>query len=69
MTDDAGPYAYGPEVVFELRADRQRGLPTAAAFVDADDVDVLCVQHEFGIFGGDAVGTSTSCSSTSARPS
>ena len=52
LTDEGGSYDYGPDVVFEVRADALQDYRDAAAFVNSGDVDVLCVQHEFGIFGG-----------------
>ena len=52
LTDEGGDYAYGPDVVFEIRSGELGDYRDAAAFVDAGDLDVLCVQHEFGIFGG-----------------
>lgn len=54
LTDVGGAYEYGPDVVFEVQAPQRSDYRTAAAFVDASDVEVLCVQHEFGIFGGPA---------------
>jgi glycosyltransferase involved in cell wall biosynthesis len=54
LTDVGGAYAYGPDVVFEVQAAQRSDYRTAAAFLDAADVDVVCVQHEFGIFGGPA---------------
>lgn len=54
LTDIEGAYAYGPDVVFEVQAPQLSDYRTAAAFLDAGDVGVVCVQHEFGIFGGPA---------------
>ena len=54
MTDACGSYDYGPEVVFEVQAAERNDYLTAAEFIDQSDVDVVCVQHEFGIFGGPA---------------
>lgn len=54
LTDDGGRYPYGTEVVFEVQASQRSDYRTAAAFLEQSDVDVLCVQHEFGIFGGPA---------------
>lgn len=47
-------YDYPPEVRFEIA---ERDLPSylrAADFLNITGVDVLCVEHEFGIFGGAA---------------
>jgi len=54
LTDVEGAYAYEPEVIFEVQAPQRSDYRTAAAFLNASDVDVVCVQHEFGIFGGPA---------------
>lgn len=54
LTDVGGAYAYGPEVVFEVQAPQRSDYRTAAGFLNAAAVDVVCVQHEFGIFGGPA---------------
>lgn len=52
LTDVGGAYAYGPEVVFEVQAPQRSDYRTAAGFLNTAAVDVVCVQHEFGIFGG-----------------
>jgi glycosyltransferase involved in cell wall biosynthesis len=52
LTDDGGSYDYGPEVVYEVQADRVEDFRAAADFINGAEFDVLCVQHEFGIFGG-----------------
>ncbi len=54
LTDVGGAYAYGPEVVFEVQAPQRSDYRTAAGFLNTAAVDVVCVQHEFGIFGGPA---------------
>ena len=54
LTDVGGAYEYGPDVVFEVQAGQRSDYRTAAAFIDASEAEVLCVQHEFGIFGGPA---------------
>jgi glycosyltransferase involved in cell wall biosynthesis len=40
--------------VFEVQAPQRSDYRTAAGFLNASAVDVVCVQHEFGIFGGPA---------------
>lgn len=54
LTDAGGSYDYGPDVVFEIQDSQRSDYRTAAAFIDQADIDVVCVQHEFGIFGGPA---------------
>lgn len=46
------PVAYPPEVVFEIRQDRLADYSVAAEYANYSAVDVICLQHEFGIFGG-----------------
>jgi glycosyltransferase involved in cell wall biosynthesis len=43
---------YPPEVVFEIRRQRLGDYRLAAEYVNLSGVDVVSVQHEFGIFGG-----------------
>lgn len=45
-------YSYPPEVVFEIRQQRLSDYRLAAEYVNLSGVEVVNVQHEFGIFGG-----------------
>ena len=56
MTDGDGPYGYPPEVRLEISEADPSSYERAAEFVNDANVDVLCVQHEFGIYGGAAGG-------------
>jgi len=47
-------YAYPPEVRFEIAEQDLACYHRAADFLNVSNVDVVCVQHEFGIFGGRA---------------
>jgi glycosyltransferase involved in cell wall biosynthesis len=47
-------YNYPSEVRFEITEQDLPSYLRAADFLNITDVDVLCVQHEFGIFGGPA---------------
>ncbi len=52
VTDRPEGYDYPPEVRFEIP---ERDLPAyrrAADFLNLGNADVVCVQHEFGIYGG-----------------
>ena len=54
MTDAGGPYDYPPEVIYALQQDDVSDYLAAAARIREAAPDVVCVQHEFGIFGGPA---------------
>ena len=56
MNDIADGYEY-PEVVrFEIEEQDLPSYLRAADFLNISDVDIVCLQHEFGIFGGPAGG-------------
>jgi glycosyltransferase involved in cell wall biosynthesis len=50
---DAG-YAYPPRVRFELTEKDVESYRRAADFLNINNVDLVCLQHEYGIFGGKA---------------
>lgn len=50
---DAG-YAYPTRVRFELAEQEVASYHRAAEYLDLNNVDLVCVQHEFGIYGGPA---------------
>jgi len=52
MNDRPEGYDYPPMVRFEVVANHPRDYHRAADFVNMSGVDVVCLQHEFGIFGG-----------------
>jgi glycosyltransferase involved in cell wall biosynthesis len=54
VNDRAGGYAYSPDVRFEIAEQDLSSYRLAADFLRSANVDVLCVQHEFGIYGGAA---------------
>ncbi|MDQ3384806.1 MAG: glycosyltransferase [Actinomycetota bacterium] len=54
LTDVGGSYEYGDDVVFEIHEAQRPDYRAAAEYLDRRAVDVVCVQHEFGIFGGTA---------------
>jgi glycosyltransferase involved in cell wall biosynthesis len=47
-------YAYPAEVRFELAEKEIDSYRSAADFLNINDVDVVCLQHEYGLFGGQA---------------
>ncbi len=52
MNDVAGGYSYPQQVRFELNESRLTDYRLAAQFLNMNQVDVACLQHEYGIFGG-----------------
>ncbi|WP_342726343.1 glycosyltransferase family 4 protein [Bradyrhizobium sp. B097] len=54
MTDRDQTYDYPASVVLQIRDDNLQEYARAAASLNAGRFDVVCLQHEFGIFGGDA---------------
>lgn len=54
MNDIEQGYDYPPRVRFEISAKDLRSYRHAAEFLNINNVDVVCLQHEYGIFGGPA---------------
>jgi glycosyltransferase involved in cell wall biosynthesis len=54
VNDLAGGYDYPAEVRFEIEEQDLTSYLRASDFLNITDVDVVCVEHEFGIFGGTA---------------
>ena len=54
MNEPGKRYAYPGRVRFELTAADLSSYRRAADFLNVNDVDVVSVQHEYGIFGGPA---------------
>lgn len=54
VDDVEGGYDYEPEVRFQFFEQELEGYLRAADFLNFSHVDVVCLQHEFGIFGGPA---------------
>src|SRR6266481_8538195 len=52
VNDVEGGYEYPPEVRFEIEQEDISSYQRAADFLNISNVDVVCVQHEFGLFGG-----------------
>jgi glycosyltransferase involved in cell wall biosynthesis len=52
MTDRGQHYDYPPSVEFSIPDAESRGYVAAARYLNAGAVDVVSLQHEFGIFGG-----------------
>ena len=56
VNDLAEGYEYGPRVRFEIREKELDSYRRAADWLNFNNADVLCLQHEFGIYGGIAGG-------------
>jgi len=54
VTDKADSYNYPDEVRFQIQEKDLRGYHRSADLLNFRNADVLCVQHEFGIYGGAA---------------
>src|SRR5699024_1895876 len=54
MNDKCGGYNYPQEVCFEVNQDDTDCYYDAADYLNLNQPDVICLQHEFGIFGGQA---------------
>jgi glycosyltransferase involved in cell wall biosynthesis len=54
MNDEGHEYDYPAAVGWQIREQRLEDYQSAARFLNAGQYDLVCLQHEFGIFGGDA---------------
>ncbi len=54
MTDHGHTYAYPPSVRLQINDERLEEYARAADFLNTGQYEVVCLQHEFGIFGGEA---------------
>ncbi|MFT5904799.1 MAG: glycosyltransferase involved in cell wall biosynthesis [Cryomorphaceae bacterium] len=52
VNDFSKDYEYSPRVRFKLQERKLITYRHAAEFLNFNNADVLCVQHEFGIYGG-----------------
>lgn len=52
-TDASPGYAYSRDVSFEIRWQHRDDYRRAADFINLSSTDVVSLQHEFGIFGGE----------------
>src|SRR6185436_14288078 len=56
VNDIKGGYEYPKEVRFEIEEQDLSSYQRAADFLNISNADIVCVQHEFGIYGGPAGG-------------
>ncbi len=54
VNDLEGGYEYPKEVQFEIEEQDLSSYQRAADFLNISNADIVCVQHEFGIYGGPA---------------
>jgi glycosyltransferase involved in cell wall biosynthesis len=52
VNDENATYSYPKRVRFEISEGDITSYRAAAEFLNASNVDLVCLQHEFGIFGG-----------------
>jgi len=54
MNDKPEGYPYPEKVRFEINQNRWTDYSVASQFLNISQMDIVCVQHEYGIFGGPA---------------
>ena len=54
VNDQDDVYNYGPEVAFEIGQHRKYDYRNAADFLNDSKFDTISLQHEYGLFGGEA---------------
>jgi glycosyltransferase involved in cell wall biosynthesis len=52
INEKGGYYNYGSEVEFQIDLERTDSYVEAAEHVNESDIDIVNIQHEFGLFGG-----------------
>ena len=54
MNDKPEGYAYPEKVHFEINQNKLADYSVASQFLNISQMDIVCVQHEYGLFGGPA---------------
>jgi len=54
MNDRPEGYPYPEKVRFEINQNKLSDYSTASQFLNISQTDIVCVQHEYGLFGGPA---------------
>lgn len=54
LNDIPEGYKYSPEVKFEIKDKSVNDFNEAAYYLNLSDADIINIQHEFGLYGGDA---------------
>ena len=52
VNDPQSRYSYPARVRFEITEDDLSSYQAAADFLNSSNIDLVCLQHEYGIFGG-----------------
>ena len=52
MNDQPEGYAYSGKVRFEINQNKLSDYAVASQFLNISRTDIVCLQHEYGIFGG-----------------
>jgi hypothetical protein len=52
VNDSQSRYSYPSRVRFEITESDLSSYQAAADFLNSSDIDLVCLQHEYGIFGG-----------------
>ncbi len=52
VNDEGKLYEYPKEVIFSVNQNRQKDYIEAANIINTSNAQVVCLQHEFGIYGG-----------------
>lgn len=53
VSDERKKYSYPDEVIFEIDQFNQQSYVRAAEFINQGNIEVVSLQHEYGIFGGE----------------
>jgi hypothetical protein len=54
MNDKPEGYPYPEKVRFEITQNQLSDYSMASQFLNINQTDIVCVQHEYGVFGGSA---------------
>ncbi|MCO5384057.1 MAG: glycosyltransferase family 4 protein [Methanosarcina barkeri] len=54
LSDPSETYNYPEEVVFQIQKEKLEDYYLAADYINQSDADIVCLQHEFGLYGGNA---------------
>lgn len=52
--NDTNEYDYNQNVRYVIQQDKRADYEEAAAFINQSGADICCIQHEFGIYGGES---------------